>query len=107
MIDMHAHPDRMMFGKNRAELRRDSLRQENWNAGADSEKLDVFDRAQPRQQLVDLVVGKNQRVATAQEHVAHLGVLFEITKSFFEIRMKFLFADAADHAASRAIPAIR
>ena len=50
---------------------------------------------------------KNQRVAAAQEDVAHFGVLFEITECFLEIGVQFLFADAADDAAARAIAAIR
>src|SRR5437870_10157799 len=105
MIDMHAHPKRMVFGQNRAQLGRDSLRQENRNAGADPEKLDVLDRAQPGQQLVDLVVAENERVTAAKKNVAHFGVLFEVTERFFKIGMQFLFADAADDASPRAISA--
>jgi len=47
MIDVHAHPKRMMFGEHRAKLGRYALRQENWNARADAEKLDVRNGAQP------------------------------------------------------------
>ena len=85
MIHVDAHPERMMFGQNRAQLGRNPLREENRNARSNSKKLDVFDRAQPRQQLVDLIVGKNQRIAAAQKNVANFSVLFEITKRFLEI----------------------
>ena len=34
------------------------------------------------------------------ENVAHFGVLFEITKRFFEVGVQFLFAHAADDAAA-------
>ncbi len=47
MIDVHAHPKRMMFCEHRAKFRRDPLRQENRNARADAEKLDVRNGAQP------------------------------------------------------------
>ena len=43
MIDVHAHPERMIFLQHRAELGRDPLRQENRNARADAEKLDVLE----------------------------------------------------------------
>src|SRR6266571_5007678 len=107
MINVHAHPERMMFRENRAKLGRDPLRQENRNAGADAQKFDVLDRAQPRRQLVDLIIAENQRVAATQEHVAHFGVLFEITERFFEIGMQLLFADSADDTTTGAIAAIR
>src|SRR5438270_12681008 len=106
MMHGDGHPERMMFGQNRAWLRRDPLGQKDWNTRADAEKLDVLDRAQSRQQLVDLVVAENERVAAAQEHITHFGVLFEITKRFLKIGVQFLFANAADHATARAISAV-
>src|SRR6266480_6590321 len=99
MIYMHTDPEWMMFGEHRAQLRCDALRQENRDPGADANKLDVLNRPQSRKQLVDLVVAENESITTAQEHVAHLSVLFEITECLFEICVQLLFADAADHAA--------
>src|SRR5260370_9270499 len=107
MIDVHAHPERMMFGQDRAELGRDPLRQENWDARTDANKFNMRDRTQPRKQLVDLVIAENQRVAAAQQNIAHFGVLFEITESLFEIGVQFLFADSADNTATGAIATIR
>ncbi len=57
-------------------------------------------------QLVELLVAENKSVATAQKHVAHLSVLFQITKRFLEIRVQFLFADSAHHATPGAIAAV-
>src|SRR4029450_4638035 len=54
------------------------------------------------EQLFNLVVAKNERVAATQEHVAHFGMTFEITKRFLEIGVQFLFADATNHAAAGA-----
>src|SRR5262249_32351372 len=106
MIHMHTHPERVMFRERRAQLRRDALRHKNRNPRADPEKFNVSNRAQSRKQFVDLVAAKNESVAAAQKHVTHLRVLFEITERLLEIRVQFLFADAAHHAAARAVAAI-
>ena len=58
MIDVHAHPERMIFLQHRAELRRDALRQENRDARADAQKLDVRDRAQAAQNFLELIVAE-------------------------------------------------
>jgi hypothetical protein len=65
MIHVHAHPKRMMFRQYRAKLWRDALWQENRDACADAKKFNVLYRAQPAEQLVDLVVAENERVAAA------------------------------------------
>src|SRR6266481_8628087 len=106
MIHVHTHPQRMMFGEHRAQLRRDALRQENRNARPDSEKLYVLNRPQSRKQLVDLVVAENESVPTAQEYVAHFCVCFEISERFLEICVQLLFANSADHAAPGAVTAV-
>src|SRR4029077_20318171 len=106
MIHVHAHPERMMFREDRAQLRRDSLWQKNRDARADAEKFDVLYRAQPRQKTVSLVFAENQRVTAAQQHVTHFGVLFEITECLLEIGAQFLFPDATDHTAAGAISTI-
>src|SRR5438105_5308908 len=106
MIDMHADPKRMIFGKHRAKLGRDSLWQENRDARADAEKLDMRDRAQAAQNFLELIFAENERIAAAQKHVAHFGVLFEVAERFLEIGVQFLFANTADDAAARAISTI-
>ena len=82
------------------------MRQENRHARADAEKLDVRNRAQPAENFLQLVVAEKQRVAAGKKHVAHFGVLFEITESFLELGVQFLFAHAADDAAAGAIAAV-
>ena len=44
MIDMHAHPEWVVFRQHRAQLRSNTLRQKNWDPCADPQKLDVFNR---------------------------------------------------------------
>ena len=58
VVDMNAHPKRMKFLEHLAQFRRDSLRQEDRDTGADPDKLDMFDRAQTAQNAAELVVGK-------------------------------------------------
>ncbi len=103
---MHTHPQRMIFGEHRAQLRRDALRQKNRNPRADAKKLDVLNRPQSRKQLVDLVVAENESIPTTQEYVAHFCVCFEISERFLEICVQFLFANSADHTAPGAVTAV-
>src|SRR5205814_2565698 len=106
MIDMNAHPERMVFLKHGAKLRRDALRQENRNARADAEKLDVRNGAEPAQDALEFFIAENKGIAAGEKHVAHFGVLFEITKRFLEIGVEFLFAHAAHHATPGAVTAV-
>lgn len=106
VIDVHAHPEGMIFLQHRAQLGRDALRQENRDPRADAEKLDVRDGAQAFQNSFEFVVAENQGVAAGEEDIPDLGVLFKITERLLEIGVQFLFAHAADDAASGAIPAV-
>src|SRR5580704_3078294 len=66
MVDMNAHPKRMKFLQHPAQFRRDSLRQEDWDTGADPDKLDMFDRAQTTQNSAEFVVGEEQGVSAGK-----------------------------------------
>ena len=70
MVGMDAHEQRMKFFQHRAQLRRDALRQKDRDARADAQKFHVRNRAQPAQQILQLLVAQQQRVAAAQQHVA-------------------------------------
>src|SRR5205085_1346542 len=70
MIHVHAHPQWMVLLQHLAKRGRDALRQENRNARADAEKLDVRNRAQTAQDFLELIVAEEQSVAAAQEHIA-------------------------------------
>src|SRR5215475_7017140 len=78
MINVHAHPERMIFRQDRAQLWRDALWQKDRNARANAKKFNVLYRAQPTEQLVELVVAENERVAAAEQDIAHFGVLLKI-----------------------------
>ena len=64
------------------------------------------DRAQPAENPFEFVVAENQRIAAGEKHVAHFGVLFQITERFLEIGVQLLLAHPAHDAAPGAIPAV-
>ena len=107
MIDVDAHPERMVLLKHLAELRRDALRQKDGHPCADSDKLNVRNGPDTTQKFFKFVVRKNQGIPTGKKHVTHLGVLLEVRESLVEIRVQLLFAGAAHYSASGAITTIR
>ena len=106
MIDVHAHPKRMVFRQHRAQLGRDPLRKENRDAGADADEFDVRDRAETFEDAFQFVVAEKQRVAAGKKNVTDFSVLFEIVEDLLKIGVQFLFADPADDPAPRAITAV-
>src|SRR4029453_934883 len=103
---MAALPKGMIFLEDRAELRRNPLREENRHARTDAEKLDVLDRTEPAENFFQLRVAEEKRVAAGQEHITHLGVFFEIFEGGLEFGVQLLFAHAADDTGAGAIAAI-
>ena len=68
MINVYAHPERMLFLQHRAKLEGNALRQKNRNHAHRLAKFDVRNRAQPAQNFF-------QFVAVRKQHVAFLGPL--------------------------------
>ena len=66
----------------------------------------MIDGAKPAEQVAEFLVGKQQSVAAGKKHVAHLGVLLQVIDGAVEIKLQLLLADAADHPAARAVPAV-
>ena len=93
--------------QHRAQLRRDALRQEDRYPRADAQKLHVRDRAQTAQQMFQLLVAEQQRVAAAQQHVAHLRMAADVLDLPVELGMEIVAAGVAHQPRPRAIPAIR
>ena len=106
MIDVHAHPERMIFRQHRAQLRRDSLRQENRHPCADPQKFDVLDRAQPRKSFSSLSSLKIRASPPLKSTSRTSVCCFKITERLLEIRVQFLFANSANHSTPRAIAAV-
>ena len=106
MIRVHAHEERMKLLQHRAEFGRDALREKNRDARADPDKLHVRNRAQPGQQILQLFIAEQQRVAAAQQDVAHFGMLRDVGNLFVELRMEVVAGGVADEPGTGAIPAI-
>ncbi len=89
-----------------AELGRDPLGQMRRDAASDANDLDVRDRAQALEEILQPAVRQHHRVAAAQDDIADLGVRPQVGEG----RVVLIEGDLlriADFAASRAEPAIR
>ncbi len=106
VIEVHAHPNGAVFLENLAKLRRDALGQEHRDARADADELHVLDRAQPAQQMLELLVRKQQRVAPGKEHVTHLGVCLDVAQRLLVFRMEIVVLRVGNQPAAGAIPAV-
>ena len=107
MVRVNADEKRMKLFEHRAEFRRDALRKKNRNARAEAEKLDVLDAAQPVQEVFELLVAEQQRVAAAEQHVAHFGVLADVLYLAIELRVKIVARRIAHESRPGAITAVR
>ena len=63
MVGVDTQPDWTVFTEDFGELRRDALGQEDWDARADADELDVLDRAEASEERIQLGVREQQRVA--------------------------------------------
>ena len=106
VVDMHAHPERMIFLQHLAELRGDALGKKDRHTSSNADKLDMRNRSHPAYQIPQFLVRKKERVASGKEDVAHFDVLLKIGECLVEIRVQFLFAGAAHHPAAGAITAV-
>jgi len=107
MIRVDAHPQRVKLLQHRTKLRRDALRKENWDPAADAKELDVRDSANLREEMFEPFIAQEQRIPTAEQHVADFGVPANVLDGSTEIGFEVLVPHSADDAASRAVPAIR
>jgi hypothetical protein len=91
MINVHAHPERMILRQHRAKLgvircgRKIGTRvpmRRNSMCGIARKRLSKFS---------SLPSLKEERVASRKKHVADFGMLLQIAKGFFEISVQFLF----------------
>src|SRR5438270_3298945 len=106
MVDVDAHPERMILRQHRAKLGRDALWQENRNSRPDTNEFDVWNRSKPSENLIELIIAEEQCVSTAQQNIAHFGVNFQVTIDRFKFGMQLLLAHAADDPAPGAISAV-
>src|SRR3954468_13323717 len=75
---MSVHVHRMVLPHHLAELVGDALRQMRGDAASDADDLDVWDRAQPLEDVLESAVREHHRIATRQDDVADLGMRGEV-----------------------------
>src|ERR1043166_3487734 len=107
MIRVHADKQRMIFSENRAKLRCNDWCQKNGNTRANAQELNVRNVSQLPQQLFDLVVAEQQRVAAAEQHVTYCRCAADIINLLIEVRVKIVSTRIADQSRAGTIPAIR
>jgi hypothetical protein len=73
MVEVDVDPQRMIFREHRAQLVVDALRQRHRHAAPDADDLEVRDRAQLREDLLQLRVRVIERIAARHDDVANLG----------------------------------
>ncbi len=97
--------DRVVLLEHVAEVVGDPARQHAREPGADADDLNVRDRPQAGDDVLQLLVADHQRIPTRQEHVADLRVRPDVVESHRD-RLVGHVAGAADHALAGAEPAI-
>src|SRR5688500_20395893 len=88
MVHMDTHPDWPILFENLTKFRSDSLREENRNARSNPDEFNVLYRTQAGEQVLELPVGKQQRIPARKENVADVGMGFDITQTLPGFRMK-------------------
>ena len=78
MIEVRVHEDRVVLLHHLAELGRDALGQVRGDAAPDANDLDVRNRAQLLEQVLQPPIAQHHRIAATQDDVADLGVLAQI-----------------------------
>ena len=95
-----------MFFEHLAKCRCDALREEDRDPRADTEKLQVGDRAQSGEQLVESIVGKQERITAGKKHIANLGMFLKVFECRLPLRFQLLLANAGNHARAGAVAAV-
>ena len=103
---MHTDEERMEFLQHVTKLRRDALRKENGDARTDADELDVLDGAQFTEKVSQLIVGKEQRIASAEEDVADGRGAPDVIELAIEFGMEIVAGSVADEPRAGAIAAI-
>ncbi len=90
-----------------AQFRRDALRQKHRNARADADEFHVRNRAQPAEQILELFIAEQQRIAATKQHIADGGGPGDVVDLPVELRMEIVAGGVADQTRPGAIPAVR
>src|SRR5215211_723377 len=106
MIRMDADKQGMKSLQHRAQVRRDPLRQKDRDARADADEFHVRNGAKLRQQMFELLIAEEQRIAPAQQHIADRWSPADIFELPIEVRMEIVARRIAHQPRSCAVTAI-
>ncbi len=108
MRHMDAEPQRMVFPQHLHQGFGDAHGKHRRHLAAEADELDVLDRPQAAEQVVELVVGDGQGIAARQQDVANFRMRFDVCERPVPLtdRELVVAAGLADHARARAVAAI-
>ena len=103
---MDVKPQRVVLAQHIGELIGDALGQEDRHPATDADDLDVLDRAQAGQDIFQHLRSQGQRIAAAEQNVAHLGRATQIVQLEVELGAAEIRTRVAHDAAARAVAAV-
>src|SRR5260370_39229627 len=104
---MDADEQGVMLSEHLAQLRGNALRQKNGNPRPNTQEFNMWYSPEPRQKLIQFFVTEEQRIASAEEHVANSWMAPDIINLPLEFRVKIISAGIADQTGASAIAAVR
>ncbi len=102
VVDVNADVDGMKLLEHCRKRYGDPLRQKDWNTAVEANNLDVRNRPQPCDQLLQLSVTDSQRVPAGHQHIANFGMGKEVVECRFELVEMNRVLDMADDPTPRA-----
>ncbi len=106
VVEVRDHVERREPAQRAAQLVVDAHRQADRDAGADADDLDVRDGADALEQIEEPLRGKEQRVASGDEHVPHLRMRAQVRERFLQLLAGDAALVTAGDAPARAVPAV-
>jgi hypothetical protein len=106
VIGVDADEEGVELFEHGAQFRGDALGEEDGDAGADPDELEVGDGAELAEQMFEFVVVEQERVATAEQDVADLGSAADVIDLAVKLGVEIVSGGIADEARACAIAAV-
>ena len=84
VVKMGVQPHGVVLLQHVAQVVGDTLRADHRGTAADTHNLDMRDGAQTRDDIFQLLVAHHQGIATAEEHISHLGCPLDILQALLD-----------------------
>ena len=106
VVRVDGNKEGVEFFEHRAEFGRDALGEEDGDARANADELDVGDRVEFGEEFLELAIREKERVTTGEEDIAHLRSIFEILNGLVPLGFQFLVRNSGDDTGPGAIAAV-